>query len=100
MSYEPAALEVALAAAVGDDPALVAELRTAFLDSARRHFDAMKRAVSDPEWQEGALRLKGLAASFGAARLIELADSAARAPRGDGETLSGIDRALAILRVA
>lgn len=100
MSYEPAALEVALAAAVGDDPALVAELRAAFLDSAIRHFDAMKRAVSDAEWQEGGLRLKGLAASFGAARLIDLADGAIRAPRGDGEALAGLERALAILRVA
>lgn len=99
MSYEPAALESALAAAVGDDPTLVAELRAAFLDSAMRHFEAMKRAVAEPEWREAALRLKGLAASFGAARLIELADSASLARRADTEVLADIERALAVLRV-
>lgn len=99
MSYEPAALESALAAAVGDDPALVAELRHAFIDSAVRHFDAMRRAVSGPEWREAALRLKGLAASFGAVRLVELADEAAEARRADGEALADIERALAVLRV-
>lgn len=98
MSYEPAALESALAAAVGDDPALVAELRTAFLDSAIRHFEAMKRAVTEPDWREASLRLKGLAASFGAARLIELADSASASRRGDSETLADIERTLAVLR--
>lgn len=100
MSYEPAALESALAAAVGHDPTLVAELRAAFLDSAARHSDAMKRAISDAEWREAGLRLKGLAASFGAARLIELADLAVSRPRGDSAVLADIERALAVLRAA
>lgn len=99
MSYEPAALEVALAAAVGDDPTLVAELRAAFLDSAGQYVDAMKRAGSAGDWQEAALRLKGLAASFGAGRLIELADEAIAAPRGDVQLLGTIERAMAVLRV-
>ena len=99
MSYEPSALELALAAAVGDDPGLVAELRSAFIDSAARHADAMARARSDAEWQEAALRLKGLAASFGAGRLIELADEAAAAPRGDAEALAAIERALVVMGV-
>jgi HPt (histidine-containing phosphotransfer) domain-containing protein len=99
MSFEPAALESALAAAVGDDPTLVAELRTAFLDSAIRHFEAMKRAVTEPDWREAALRLKGLAASFGASRLIELADEAVAGRRADSTALADIERALAVLRV-
>ena len=34
MAYDPGALHAALAAAVGDDPTLVAELRSAFVASA------------------------------------------------------------------
>ena len=66
MAYDPGAIDATLAAAVGDDPALIAELREAFLDSAGRVVEALERAESDEAWRNAAWRLKGLAASFGA----------------------------------
>ena len=46
---------------------------------------ALTRAGDAPTWIDAALRLKGLAASFGAVRLMALAGDAAR--RWDAETL-------------
>lgn len=98
MSFEQA-LNTSLAAAVGDDQALVAELRSAFLESASRHVDAMQRATSDADWREAGLRLKGLAASFGATALMALAGHAAETGRGDAQALGEIERALAVLAI-
>ena len=98
MSFEQA-LSTSLAAAVGDDQALVAELHGAFLESASRHLDAMRRATGDADWREAGLRLKGLAASFGATALMALAGYAAEARRGDAEALGEVERALAVLAV-
>ena len=80
MAYDPGAIDATLAAAVGDEPALIAELRTAFVDSAERALAALETATDDAAWAVGAARLKGLAASFGAVRLMALAGEAARAP--------------------
>jgi HPt (histidine-containing phosphotransfer) domain-containing protein len=66
MVYDPGALHIALAAAVGDDPQLVAELRGAFLDSAATLVDQLRRSRCDGNWRMAALRLQGLGASFGA----------------------------------
>lgn len=76
MAYDPGAMNASLAAAVGSDGALVADLRTAFLESARRQADLMCRARCDANWIYAASRLKGLAASFGAVGLMALADEA------------------------
>lgn len=95
MAYDPGALDAALAAAVGDDPALVAELRSAFLASAEGHALALARAVGREEWQAAAWRLQGLAASFGALALMELAQAAARSAVGDPAILRRIGRAIA-----
>src|SRR3546814_20406221 len=65
MSYDPGALDAALAAAVGDDPVLIVDLRHAFLESAQRQIALLERARCDATWQIAAWRLKGLAASFG-----------------------------------
>lgn len=96
MAYDPGALQFALAAAVGDDPALVAELRSAFLQSAHAHVDALGRAQSDADWRLAASRLQGLAASFGAIRLMELAESAAEGAAGDPAILRRLDSAIAL----
>ncbi|MFD1611397.1 Hpt domain-containing protein [Sphingomonas tabacisoli] len=96
MSFEQA-LSTSLAAAVGDDQALVAELRGAFLDSATRHLDAMRVAANDADWREAGLRLKGLAASFGATTLMEQADRAALSRRGDTAAIQGVESGLAVL---
>ena len=94
MAYDPGAIDATLAAAVGDEPALIAELREAFLDSAKAGVTKLTRAETSPAWVDAALRLKGLAASFGAVRLMALAGAAANAPVGDVETLRKLRRAV------
>ena len=69
-------LDATLAAAAGDDPALFAELRMAFVESVGRQADLLRRSRCDGNWQVAAMRLKGLAASFHAAPLLVLADEA------------------------
>lgn len=96
MSFEQV-ISTTLAAAVGDDQALVAELHGAFVQSAERHLDAMRSAASDAEWREAALRLKGLAASFGATVLMALAGHAAESRRGDRQALADLENGVAAL---
>lgn len=98
MAYDPGALEIALAAAVGDDPVLVGELRSAFLESVNAHADAMKRAQTASDWQMATWRLKGVAASFGATRLMDVADRAAASQPGDEDILRQIARSIASFR--
>lgn len=93
MAYDPGAIDATLAAAVGDEPALIAELRIAFIDSAERALAAIESAADDTAWAVGAARLKGLAASFGAVRLMALASEAAKAP-GDQDYIRKLRRAV------
>jgi histidine phosphotransfer protein HptB len=95
MSFEQA-LNTSLAAAFGDDQDLVLELRGAFAESAERHCRAMAKADDDGEWRDAALRLKGLAASFGATGLMEQAGLAA-ATRRDPQLLVELQGAVAVL---
>lgn len=97
MSYDPGALDAALAAAVGDDSALIADLRVAFMESATRHLDLLGRARCDANWELSAWRLKGLAASFGLAGLMALADEAAQSAPGDPRILRRLRLALTAL---
>jgi hypothetical protein len=83
MAYEAGALDATLAAAAGDDPALFAELRVAFVESLARQIDLLRRARCDGNWHVAAMRLKGLAASFNAEPLILLAQEAIDAAPGD-----------------
>ena len=83
MAYEPGALNATLAAAAGDDPVLFAELRQAFTDSLARQIDLLGRSRCDGNWQVAAMRLKGLAASFHADTLIDLAEEALETAPGD-----------------
>lgn len=62
---------------------MFAELRAAFVTSAVRQVDLLRRARCDGNWQMAALRLKGLAASFQAEPLIALADEAMEAAPGE-----------------
>jgi HPt (histidine-containing phosphotransfer) domain-containing protein len=94
MAYDPGAIDATLAAAVGDDPALIAELRLAFLDSVTRALTKLAGASDGAAWKDAALRLKGLSASFGAVRLMALAGEAATSPVGDGEVLRKLKRAV------
>ena len=97
MAYDPGAIDAALAAAVGDEPALIAELRLAFVEGVERSLATMAAASDDQAWQAGAWRLKGLAASFGAVRLMALADEAATHATCDRAMLAKLRRAAARL---
>lgn len=93
MVYDPGAIDAALAAALGDEPQLIAELRRAFVDSAKRALAVL--AAADAEgWAQAAFRLKGLAASFGAIDLMALATDAAAAPAGDRAMLAKLHEAI------
>ncbi|MEY4239132.1 MAG: hypothetical protein RL339_1733 [Pseudomonadota bacterium] len=83
MAYEVGALDATLSAAAGEDAALFAELRTAFIESLARQVDLLGRARCDGNWQITAMRIKGLAASFHANALIDLAEEALDAAPGD-----------------
>ena len=96
MAYDPGAIDAALAAAVGDEPALIAELRAAFVDSAEKAIAAIERAEDEDAWTLAAARLKGLAASFGAVRLMGMASETAMKP-GDAEAVRKLRRAVARL---
>ena len=94
MAYDPGAIDATLAAAVGDEPALIAELREAFLDGVKRCLEGMKSADSADGWTGYALRLKSLSASFGAIRLMALASEAATGQAHDGAVLRRLHRAV------
>ena len=94
MAYDPGALDSALAAAVGNDPALIAELRGAFMESAHKQADLLTRARCDANWRMAAWRLKGLAASFGVIRLMEAADDAATTAPGDPVAIRRVNAAI------
>lgn len=98
MAYNPGALEAALAAAVGETPDLVAELRAAFFDSADAHVVALQSVSTSEEWLAKLRRLRSLAASFGATRLMDAAHAAESAAPGDKLTVARIERTMAALR--
>ena len=83
MVFESGSLNATIALAAGGDNALFQELRQAFIDSARQQLDLMQRARCDGNWHVAAARLKGIAASFHAKALIELASTALDGAPGD-----------------
>ena len=91
MVHENGALDATLAAAAGDDPALLAELRAAFVESLERHIDLLSRARCDGNWNVAAMRLKGLAASFHAGPLLVLADEAIASAPGEPTVLRKLE---------
>jgi HPt (histidine-containing phosphotransfer) domain-containing protein len=100
MAYEAGALDATLAAAAGEDAALFSELRQAFIESVERQIDLLQRARCDGNWQMSAMRLKGVAATFHAERLIALADEALEGAPGDPSVLRRIKTFLAEFAVA
>src|SRR5690606_3258630 len=83
MAQEAGEFNQTLAAAAGDDPQLMAELRAGFLESLREQIDLLKRARCDANWDVAARRLRGLGASFYARELVRLAEEAIDAAPGD-----------------
>jgi len=91
MAYECGALDATLAAAAGNDPALIGELRAAFAQSLDRQIDLLRRSRCDANWNVAAMRLRGLAASFHAQPLMGLADEAVAGAPGDPVVLRKIE---------
>lgn len=83
MSYAGGLFDAQLAVASGEDAALFAELRAAFVDSARRQADLLARARCDANWRQAAERLRGLALTFHVGDLAELAGQALHGAPGD-----------------
>jgi hypothetical protein len=94
MSFDSGPLDRYLSAAIGDDPVITLDLRIAFTGSARDLADLMRRARCDANWEVAALRLKGLAATFGVISLIELAEQAMAGAPGDPSVLRQINAAI------
>jgi len=95
MALENAAFTATLAAAAGDDSALLGELRGAFRESLAQQIDLLRRARCDGNWLIAAQRIKGLAASFHAEELLALAQNAIEAAPGDPVALRGLEGFLA-----
>ncbi|MGV3512003.1 MAG: Hpt domain-containing protein [Novosphingobium sp.] len=100
MAYEGASLDANLAAAAGHDADLVRELRAAFLESAERQVDLLGRARCDGNWHVAAMRLKGLAASFHADGLLDLAQDAVDGAPGDPTILRRLRQMLDDLAIS
>lgn len=83
MAYLGDSFDANLAAACGADEALFRELRAAFVSSAQRQLDLMRRSRCDGNWLVATERLRGLAASFHAETLMNLADAAIITAPGD-----------------
>ena len=95
MSMDYGSFDTALKAAAGEDTALIAELRASFVESAKRQVSLLSRSRCDANWQYTSWRLKGLAASFGAIRLMALADEASEGAPGDPAVIRKLDKAIA-----
>ncbi len=95
MAYENGAMDATLAAAAGDDPALLHELRSAFLESANKQLDLLRRSRCDGNWNVAAMRLKGLAASFHAEDLLRAAQGALESAPGEPTSIRAIEAVLA-----
>ncbi len=97
MSFQPGLLDQLLAEAVGGDGAVAAELRALFLASATAQVAAMSAPIGIEQWRDEALKLHGLAASFGMTALMEAASRAASAGP-DPQLLDAVANALARCR--
>jgi len=97
MAFEGGKLNMALAAAVGDDAVLVHDLRRTFLESADRQIDLLSRAADESSWHLALWRLKGLCGSFGVVHLIALIDEAQGCKPGDAKMLRRIRALLEVL---
>lgn len=92
MAYENGALDATFAAAAGNDPELLAELRRAFVESLEHHVDMLSRSRCDGNWNVAAMRLQGLAASFHAEKLIALAEEALDSAPGEPVVIRKLSR--------
>lgn len=95
MKQSHAEFEQALAAAIGDEPALALDLAGAFREGVLAYRDAMAAARDARSWTAAAARIEGLAASFCARDLMVAAAAARIAVPGDPAILARIDAGIA-----
>lgn len=99
MTYQQGPFLAALGAASGDDPALQAELRAAFVESVERQLDLLRRARCDGNWSIAAQRLHAIAGSFHVEELRQLADDAQSAAPGEPTILTRLAELVTELRI-
>ena len=92
MAHEAGDFDATLAAAAGEDLALLGELRAAFVDSLTQQVDLLRRARCDGNWHVAAMRLRGLGASFHAPELVRLAEMALDGAPGEPGVVRRLDR--------
>lgn len=97
MAFSFDSFDQSILISLSDDPELMGELTRALADNARIHADLMARSRCDANWQTAAERLAGLAASFGAKRLLNAAHQALEAAPGDPVALRSIRQAITAL---
>ena len=87
MAHEAGEFDATLAAAAGEDSALLEELRAAFVESMTQQIDLLRRSRCDGNWEVAAQRLKSLGSSFRAPELVELAEQALDGAPGEPAVL-------------
>ena len=92
MAHESGDFDATLAAAAGEDAALLHELRAAFTESLTQQVDLLHRARCDGNWEVAAMRLKGLGASFHSPELVRLAELALAGAPGEPGVLRKLER--------
>lgn len=92
MAHEAGDFDATLAAAAGEDAALLRELRAAFVESLAQQVDLLRRARCDGNWEIAAMRLRGLGATFHAPELVRLAEQALDGAPGEPGVLRRLDR--------
>lgn len=92
MAYDAASFDATLAAAAGNDPTLLTELRAAFVESLEHQVDLLRRARCDGNWEVAAMRLRGLGASFHAPELQRLAEEALDSAPGEPTVIRKLER--------
>lgn len=92
MAFATRDFDATIAAAAGEDPALLGELRAAFAESLARQIDLLRRARCDGNWAVAAMRLKGLGASFHAPDLIRLAERALDGAPGEPVVIRDLEQ--------
>jgi hypothetical protein len=100
MAFATFDLDATIAAAAGEDTALLGELRAVFSESLARQIDLLRRARCDGNWNVAAMRLKGLGASFNAPDLVRLADRALDGAPGEPVVIRDLERFAGEIRTA
>lgn len=97
MAFSFDSFDQSILISLSDDPELMSELTRALAENARVHADLMSRSRCDANWHAAAERLAGLAASFGARRLLNAAHQALDAAPGDPVALRSVRQAITAL---